>query len=80
MGSYAHSARAKAVSLNGRNDDDEKGVGVVDKVNEGIVNVVVDRDYEPQCWEQLACGYAASAPCHHLKLIILIIYWSVFHL
>jgi len=41
-----HSVRAGAALLN-------KSVGVVDKINEGIADIVVDRDCEPQRWEQL---------------------------
>jgi len=36
-----HSVRARAALLN-------KSVGVVDKINESIANIVVDRDCEPQ--------------------------------
>jgi len=34
--------------------DNEKGIGVINKVNEGIVDIVVDR-------EQLKCGYTDTA-------------------
>jgi len=40
-----HSVRAGAAMLN-------KNVGVVDKIIEGIADIVVDRDCEPQRWEQ----------------------------
>jgi len=40
-----HSVRAVAALLN-------KSVGVVDKINESIADIVVDRDCEPQRWEQ----------------------------
>jgi len=48
-----HSARAEAAlfRVEGRGDDsnNEKGVRVVNEVNEGDVNIVVNRDCEPQC-------------------------------
>ena len=40
-----HSVRAVTALLN-------KSVGVVDKINESIADIVVDRDCEPQRWEQ----------------------------
>jgi len=43
-----HSMRAGAVLLN-------KSVGVVDKINESIADIVVDKDCEPQC-----CGCASK--------------------
>ena len=32
--------------LNGRNGDNKKSVGVVDEINEGNADIVVDRDCE----------------------------------
>jgi len=40
-----HSVRAGTALLN-------RSVGVVEKINEGIADIVVDRDCEPQRWEQ----------------------------
>jgi len=39
-------APLEAALLNGRNGDNKKSVGVVDEINEGNADIVVDRDCE----------------------------------
>jgi len=44
----------------GRSSED-KGVGMVDEVNEGIANIAVDGDYEPRRREQWATQQTDAA-------------------
>jgi len=58
-----HFARAAVALLSeGRGCDgaDDKGVRMVDKVDEGIADIGFDGDCEPRRREQLACDYAAT--------------------